>query len=96
MLVKTHILLPAVDLHGALLRKVLVHLEGLEEEMWLVAHTLLETLEFGAVEVVCKNRLVVRVSTLVDDNTGTFAWRKATDIGETLEMIGQFSDAQEK
>lgn len=54
-------LIPAVNLHGTILRQVLVHLESLEEQVRLMAHTLLNALELRPVEVVRKDGLVVRV-----------------------------------
>lgn len=47
-----------------------MHVEGLEEQVGLVAHTLLEALVLSAVEVVLKDGLVVGVRALLDDDTG--------------------------
>lgn len=62
-----------------------MHLEGLEEEVRLVAHALLDALVLGAVVVVLEDGLVVGVRALLDDDAGTLTGRETTDIGETLE-----------
>lgn len=49
-----------------------------------MAHTLLETLTLGLLVVVCQDRLVLGVSTLVDDDAGALAGRKTADISKTL------------
>lgn len=77
-------LLPVGDLHGSVLGQVLVHLEGLGEQVRLVAHALLQALELGAVEVVGQDGLVVGVRALLDDDAGALTGREATDVGETL------------
>lgn len=87
----TGCLLPRVDLHGALLGQVLVHLEGLEEEVRLVAHALLQALELGAVEVVLEDGLVVGVGTLLDDHAGTLAGGETADVGKTLVEVSIFN-----
>ncbi len=61
-----------------------MHLEGLEEEVWLVAHALLQALEFGAVEVILQDGGVVGVRTLLDDDAGTLTRRETTDISQAL------------
>lgn len=77
-------LLPAVNLHGAILNQVLVHLEGLEEQVRLVTHALLEQVELRPVEIVRQDGLVVGVRALLDDNASTLAGRQTTDIREPL------------
>ena len=77
-------LLPAVDLHGTLLGQVLVHLEGLEEQVRLMTHALLEQIEFRPVEVIRQDGLVVGVRALLDDDTGPLTRRETTDVGESL------------
>jgi hypothetical protein len=64
-----------------------MHLEGLEEQVRLVAHTLLQALELGPVEVVCEDGLVVGVRALVDNNTSTLARRQTTDVSKTLQTL---------
>lgn len=61
-----------------------MHLEGLEEHVGLVTHTLLQALELGPVEVVGQDGLVVGVGALLDDDAGTLTRRKTTDISQTL------------
>lgn len=78
-------LFPRVDLHGALLRKVLVHLESLEQHVRLVAHALPQILELGAVEVVCQDGVVVGVGALLDDDAGALTGGETADVGKTLE-----------
>lgn len=77
-------LLPGGDLHGSLLRQVLVHLEGLEEQVGLVAHALLQALELGPVEVVLQDGLVFGVRAVLDDDAGTLARRETTNVSQTL------------
>jgi hypothetical protein len=77
--------LPRLNLeHAALLGKSLVEIESVEEKVRLVAHTLLETLTLGLLVVVGQDRLVLGVSTLVDDDAGTLAGRKTANISKTL------------
>lgn len=64
-----------------------MHLEGLEEHVRLVTHTLPQTLELGAVEVVRQDGVVVGVGALLDDDAGTLAGGEAADVGKTLENI---------
>lgn len=78
------LLVPAIDLHGSLLSQALVHLEGLEEHVRLVAHALLQALELGAVHVVGQDGLVLGVGALLDDDAGAFAGGQAADVGEAL------------
>ena len=77
-------LLPAVNLHGTILREVLMHLESLEEQVRLMAHTLPNALKLRAVEVIREDGLVVRVRAVLDDNTGTLARGETADVRETL------------
>ena len=53
--------------------------------MRLMAHTLSQTLELGAVEVVRQDGVVVGVGALLDDDAGTLAGGEAADVGKTLE-----------
>lgn len=64
-----------------------MHLEGLEEQVRLVAHTLLQALVLGPVEVVRENWLVVGVRALVDNDTSTLARRQTTHVGKTLRTL---------
>ncbi|KAI6775942.1 hypothetical protein HG530_002700 [Fusarium avenaceum] len=70
--------------HASLLGQGLVQVEGVEEQVGLVAHALLETLALGLLVVVGEDGLVLGVSALVDDNAGTLAGGQAADVGETL------------
>jgi hypothetical protein len=47
--------------------------------MWLVSPSLLETFILGSVEIVLQNGLVVRVRTLLDDQSSTLR-------GETTDV----------
>jgi hypothetical protein len=66
-----------------------VHIEGLEQQVRLVAHALSQTLVFRAVEVVLQDGFVVGVSALVDNDSGPLAGRKTTDVCETLDTCQQ-------
>jgi len=61
-----------------------MHIESLEKMMRLMAHSLAKANLLGSVEVVEKDWLILWVSTLFDNDTGTLTWRKTTDIGKTL------------
>jgi hypothetical protein len=74
--------IPLGDLHGAVLVKVLVHVEGVPQKVRLVAPALAQALELSAVQVVGQNGLVVGMGALLDDFAGTLAGRHAGDIGE--------------
>jgi hypothetical protein len=65
-----------------MLVEVLVHVEGVPQKVRLVAPTLAQALEFGAVEVVGQDGLVVGVGALLDDFAGTLTRRHAGDVGE--------------
>lgn len=64
-----------------------MHLEGLEEEVGLVTHALLQAFEFGAVEVILQDGGVIGVRTLLDNDLGTLARREATDISQALIRV---------
>ena len=66
-----------------------MHIEGLEQQVWRVAHALSQTLVFRAVEVVLQDGFVVGVSALVDNDSGPLAGRKTTDVCETLDTCQQ-------
>lgn len=78
-------LLPGLNLeHASLLGQGLVQVEGVEEQVGLVTHALLETLALGLLVVVGEDGLVLGVGALVDDNAGALAGGQAADVGETL------------
>lgn len=52
--------------------------------MWLVAPSLPQTLKLRLIKVILKNRLVIRMRALVDDDAGSLAGSKASHVGETL------------
>ena len=75
---------PPLDLaHAAFLEEGLVHVEGVEEEVGLVAHALAEALELGLLEVVAQDGLVLVVRAALDDEAGALARAEAAHIGET-------------
>lgn len=76
--------LPRVDLHGTLFEQVDVHLESLVEHVGFVTTASGEALLGGVVKVVLQERLVVRVSALVNDDLSTVARAQATEVSETL------------
>lgn len=57
--------------------------------MGLVTHALLQALVFSAVQVVCKDGLVVGVGALLDDDTSTLTGRQTTYVGETLDNVSK-------
>lgn len=61
-----------------------MEVKGVEEQVRLVAHALLEALVLGLVVVVVQDGLVLGVRALVDDDLGTLAGAEAANIGETL------------
>lgn len=61
-----------------------MHLEGLEEQVRLVTHALLQALEFGPVKVILQDGFVVGVRALVDDDASAFTGGETTDIRQTL------------
>lgn len=61
-----------------------MHLESLEEQVRLMAHTLLDALKLRAVEVIREDGLVVRVRAVLDDDAGALTRRETTDVRETL------------
>lgn len=74
---------PALDLaHAPLLQERLVHVEAVEQHVWLVAPALLEALVLGLLEVRLEDRLVVVVGALVDDDPGALPWAQAAHVGE--------------
>lgn len=73
---------PGRDLHGAVLVEVLVHVEGVPQKVRLVAPALAQALEFGAVEVVGQDGVVVGVGAFLDDLAGALAGGHAGDVGE--------------
>lgn len=75
---------PLVKLHGSVINKMLVHIERIEQHVRLMTHALAQTLKFSLVEVVLEYRHVIRMSTLLDDDTGTLARRQTTNVGKTL------------
>jgi len=66
-----------------------MHVEGLEQQVRLVAHALSQTLVLCAVEIVLQDGFVVGVSALLDNDSGPLAGRKATDVRETLDICQQ-------
>lgn len=64
-----------------------MHVEGLEQQVRLVAHALAQALVLGLGKVVLQDRLVVRVRALLDDDARTLLGRQAADVGETLLRI---------
>ena len=79
-------LLPGGDLHSPILLQILVHVEGLEQQVRLVAHALSQALVLRAVKVILQDGLVVGMCALVDDDSSPFAGRKATHVRETLDI----------
>lgn len=77
-------LFPAVNLHRPIIRQVLMHLERIKQQVRLMAHTLLQTLKLGAVQVISKNRLVVRVCAVLDNDTSALSRRETTHISKAL------------
>lgn len=64
-----------------------MHVESLEQQMWLVAHAFPQALKLGLIKVVLENRPVVRVSTLLDDLASPFPRRHASNICQSLFFI---------
>lgn len=64
-----------------------MHLEGLEEEVGLVTHALLQALEFGAVEVILQDGGVVGVRALLDNDPCALERRETTDISQALIRV---------
>lgn len=64
-----------------------MHLEGLEEEVGLMTHALLQALEFGAVEVILQDGGVVGVRALLDNDPCALERRETTDIGQALIRV---------
>jgi len=75
---------PFVNLHRSLLRKALMHIKSIPQQMWLVTHALFQTVIFRYVEVLLKNGPVVRMRALFNNDTRPFLWRESTNIGEAL------------
>jgi hypothetical protein len=67
-----------------MLIQMLMHIEAVPQKMRFMTPSLPQTFEFSLVEVVFQDRHVVRVCTLLDNNTGTLPRTQATDICKTL------------
>lgn len=76
--------LPLVELHGAVLLEVDVHLVGKSEDLRLVASSLGNALLLGHLVVLQQLILVVGVSAVLDQALSALARRQSTEIGETL------------
>ena len=63
-----------------MLDQVLMHVKGVEKQMWLVSHSLPQALKLSFVEIVLKNWPILRVGAMLDDFSGPFAWRHASDV----------------
>lgn len=66
---RPYMLLPARDLHRPILLEILVHIERLEQQMRLMAHTLLQAFILGSLKVVHQDGLILWMRTLVDYNS---------------------------
>lgn len=75
---------PVVDLHGAVFSEVYLHLEDPVKELRLVAGLAGKAILLGHVEILLKNRLVIRVGALVDDELGTGFRVEATEVCQPL------------
>lgn len=64
-----------------------MHLESLEKQVRLVAHALLQALEFSTVEIILEDGFVVGVRAFGNDFTSAFARRHTTHISETLHLF---------
>lgn len=73
-----------------------MHVERVEEQVRLVAHTLLQALELSPVQVVRQDGLVLGVRAFVDDHTGPLAGSETTDIGQTLYIVRLHTPKKEK
>jgi len=61
-----------------------VKLESISQNMGLVQRLLLGSVKLGSVKVFSQNRLVLRMSALINDNTGTILGRKTSQVSKTL------------
>jgi len=61
-----------------------MHIKRIPQQMRLMSPSLPQTLKFGLLIVIQQNRLVVRMSTLVNDDSGSLLGTQTTDVGETL------------
>ena len=75
---------PVLDAHSAVLGHVLLHLEGTVEELRLVTNTACDTILGRHLQVVCEDRLVLRMSTLLDDQLGALFRCNTAEVGQTL------------
>lgn len=60
-----------------------MHVEAVEEQVRLVAHTLTQALKLGLLEVSLENRLVHIVGALVNDHAGSLAGSQTANVGKT-------------
>lgn len=60
-----------------------MHVEAVEEQVRLVAHTLTQALKLGLLEVSIEDRLVHIVGALVNDHAGSLAGSQTANVGKT-------------
>lgn len=61
-----------------------MHLESLEQQMRLMAHALPQALELRAIQIVRKNRVVIGMRALLDNNAGALPRRQTAHVSKTL------------
>lgn len=60
-----------------------MHIEAIPQQMRLVSHALLQTLELGLLEVVLQDGAVLRVRAFIDDDPRALAGAQSPHVGET-------------
>lgn len=77
-------LYPLLQPHGSVIPKILVHIEGVEQHVRLVAHAVLDAVVQSHVVVIHQDRLVDRMCALLNDDLCTFTGSETAEIGVTL------------
>jgi len=75
---------PLVQLHRPLLVQIFMHIKGIPQQMRLMSPSLPQALELSLLVVVQQDRLIVRMCTLVNNDSGSLFRTQTTNISQTL------------
>lgn len=75
---------PVFNLHGTILFKIEVHLEGAIPELGLVPNFATQAVSFGNVEVLVELIFILRMGALFDDTTGAILRSQSAHVSQAL------------
>lgn len=76
--------IPILQLHGAVLLQIEVHLEGAVPQLWLVPDFTLEAVSFGNFQILGQLLLVVRMGALLNDQASALLRCYSAQVGKSL------------